>query len=72
MTRETLNRVLDHCQEFHCPVQVTYEHNVYTADFKHHAHAEACFAELRFSESLTLDPPILGRDDDSVYYARLI
>ena len=72
MEREQVDKILDFCESELCPVQVTWDNNEYTADFKHMIHARACYDELiSQGEVLTLNPPLV-EGTASAYYARII
>ena len=69
MDREAIDKVLDYCEVTTAHVQVTWDGNEYTADFKNDIHARTCSTELIESGiDVRYNPTIDGVN----YYARLI
>lgn len=69
MDREAVSKVLDYCEVTTAPVQITWDGNEYTADFKHDIHARTCSTELiEKGIDVIYNPLIAGVR----YYARLV
>ncbi len=69
MDREAIDKVIDYCEVNRASVQITWDGNEYTADFKNDVHARVCSTEL-ITEGVDVlyNPKIKG----ITYYARLI
>ena len=68
MNREAIDKVIAYCEQYRCPVQITFDGENFIVDFKHDRHARDINTVLVAQGFYpTYNPTI----DGTQYYARL-